>query len=199
MLAQIREALGMLWRPDLILAVQRVSGPGWRLVFEALSLLGGAQITLVAVAWARWFWGRELALRLPLALFLGIGIDLLIWYLFPTPRPDDARIRVSSTIPIASFPSGHLVTVMTLWGTLALVAVLAKRVPVIAMLAIPAIAAPWIMLGAPAAFRQLTHVQDNHQPVAVPTTRALSVSIGVRRRGATHAAQTPERSGAERH
>jgi membrane-associated phospholipid phosphatase len=135
MLDHIREALGILWRPDLILAVQRVFGPRWRLVFESLSLLGGAQITLVAVAWARWCWGRELALRLLLALFLGIGVDLLIWNLFPTPRPDDPRIHVSSTIPIASFPSGHLVTVMTLWGTLAAARVLPPAVvAVIALL-----------------------------------------------------------------
>jgi membrane-associated phospholipid phosphatase len=135
MLDQVREAIGILWRPDIILAVQRVFGPRWKLIFEGLSLLGGAQITLVAVAWARWFWGRELALRLLLALFIGIGVDLLIWNLFPSPRPDDTRIRVSSTIPIASFPSGHLVTAMTLWGTLVAARVLpVAAVAVIALL-----------------------------------------------------------------
>lgn len=115
----LTDAARALWRPDLLLAIQRVFGPGWDLVFEALSLLGGAQITLVAVAWARWFHGRRLAGRLLVALFLGIAVDLLIWNLYPTPRPDDPRLRIASQIPIASFPSGHLVTVLTLWGTFA--------------------------------------------------------------------------------
>lgn len=128
MVDSVIDALKWLWRPDLILAVQRLFGPGWNGLFEALSLLGGAQITLVAVAWARWFRGRELAARLLLALFIGIGIDLLIWNLCPTPRPDDPRIRVGSIIPISSFPSGHLVTVMTLWGTLAAARVLPPAV-----------------------------------------------------------------------
>ena len=114
MVDRLLDALGLLWQPDLIIAVQRLLGREWRLAYEALSLLGGAQITLVAVAWARWFHGRGLAARLLVALFLGIGIDLLIWNLFPTPRPDDPRVWVSTDIPIASFPSGHLVTVMTL-------------------------------------------------------------------------------------
>ena len=128
----VLDVVRVLWRPDLILAIQRVFGPAWDLVFEALSLLGGAQITLVAVAWARWFHGRRLAGRLLLALFLGIAVDLLIWNLYPTPRPDDPRLRIASQIPIASFPSGHLVTVLTLWGTFAA----ARVVPWFAVVAI---------------------------------------------------------------
>jgi len=128
-------ALAWLWHPDLILAIQRAFGPGWRTVFEGLSLLGGAQIPLVAVAWARWYRGRDLAYRLLLALFLGIAVDLLIWNLYPTPRPDDPRIRIASDIPISSFPSGHLVTIVTLWGTLALARVVPGIVvPVLALL-----------------------------------------------------------------
>ena len=36
-----------------------------------------------------------------------------------SPRPDDPRIRVATQIPISSFPSGHLVTCVSLWGTFA--------------------------------------------------------------------------------
>ncbi len=75
---------------------------------------------------------RRLAGRLLLALFLGIAVDLLIWHLYPTPRPDDPRLRIASQIPIASFPSGHLVTVLTLWGTFAA----ARVVPPLAVVAI---------------------------------------------------------------
>lgn len=136
---QLPGPLGWLWHPDLILAIQRVFGPGWRLIFETLSLLGGAQITIVAVAWARWFRERELAARLLVALFLGIAVDLLIWNLYPTPRPDDPRIRIASDIPIASFPSGHLVTVLTLWGTLAAVRLISPWL-VVAIAALVALA-----------------------------------------------------------
>ncbi len=135
MIDGLLRALAWLWHPDLILAIQRAFGPGWRTVFEGLSLLGGAQIPLVAVAWARWYRGRDLAYRLLLALFLGIAVDLLIWNLYPTPRPDDPRIRIASDIPISSFPSGHLVTIVTLWGTLARARVVpGLLVPILALL-----------------------------------------------------------------
>ena len=128
----VPDGLKILWQPDILLALQRVFGTGWRLVFESLALLGGAQITLVAVAWARWFHSRQLAMRLLLALFIGSAIDFLIWNLWPTTRPDDPRLRMSTPIPISSFPSGHLVTVLTLWGTLAV----ARVVPWLAVVVI---------------------------------------------------------------
>lgn len=116
----MRDWFGWLWDVDLILAVQRRFGPEWRLVAEALSLLGGAQITLVAVAWARWFHSRRLAGRLLVILFLGVAVNLLLWNLFYVPRPTDPPVRVTTVIPISSFPSGHTVTAVALWGTLAL-------------------------------------------------------------------------------
>lgn len=120
-----------LWQADLLLLIQQSFGPIWRYPFEVFALLGGSQITIVAVAWVRWFRGRDLAARLLLALFLGIAVDLLIWNLWPTPRPDDPRLRIASVIPISSFPSGHLVTVLTLWGTLAAAGVLPRWVVVV--------------------------------------------------------------------
>lgn len=120
------EWVRVLWQPDLLLMLQAIFGPAWRYPFEALALLGGTQITIVAVAWARWFRGRELAARLLLALYVGIGVDLAIWNLVPTARPDDPRLRIETVIPISSFPSGHLVTALTLWGTLAAAGVLPR-------------------------------------------------------------------------
>jgi membrane-associated phospholipid phosphatase len=113
------EALRWLWQPDLIIAIQRIFGPEWRLVFETFSLLGGSQIVIFAVCWARWFGGRELTCRLLLATLIGTTASMLIAAIHPTPRPDDPRIRVATKIPISSFPSGHLVACMTLWGTFA--------------------------------------------------------------------------------
>jgi membrane-associated phospholipid phosphatase len=113
------EAVRYLWRPDLIIAIQGALGQEWRLVFEALSLLGGSQIVILAASWARWFGGREFACRLLLAVLLGLATSMLIGAIYPTPRPDDPRIWVATKIPISSFPSGHLVTCLALWGTFA--------------------------------------------------------------------------------
>ena len=113
------EAVRALWKPDLIVAIQSVFGPGWDPVFEVFSLLGGAQLVIIAVCWARWFGGRELTCRLLLATLIGLATNLLFDAVHPTPRPDDPRIRVATQIPISSFPSGHLVTCVSLWGTFA--------------------------------------------------------------------------------
>lgn len=121
------DALRWLWQPDGIIAFQRVFGPGWRPVFELFSLLGGHQLAVLAIAWARWFHGRRLAGRLLVAVLLGLAIDMLIWDLFPTARPDDPRIRVATQIPFSSFPSGHMVTALTVWGTLAAARLLPRR------------------------------------------------------------------------
>ena len=113
------DALRSLWQPDAIIAFQRVFGPSWTPLFETLSLLGGSQMVVFALAWTRWFQGRRLTYRLLLAVLLGLAIAMLVGTIADTPRPDDPRIRVASHIPISSFPSGHLVTCMTLWGTFA--------------------------------------------------------------------------------
>jgi undecaprenyl-diphosphatase len=54
-----------------------------------------------------------------MAVLIGLAVDLLIWGFFPTPRPDDPRVWVATEIPISSFPSGHMVTCLTIWGTFA--------------------------------------------------------------------------------
>lgn len=113
------EAVRSLWQPDAIIAIQRIFGPEWDPGFEVLSLLGGSQIVIFAACWARWFGGRELTYRMLFAVLLGLGVSMLFDAVYPTPRPDDPRIRVATQIPISSFPSGHLVTSMTLWGTFA--------------------------------------------------------------------------------
>ena len=58
------DALRALWQPEPIIALQRIFGPAWRPVLEVLSLLGGHQLVVLALCWARWFRGRHLACRL---------------------------------------------------------------------------------------------------------------------------------------
>lgn len=113
------DLLRSLWHPDAIVAFQRVFGPRWTPVFEVLSLLGGHQLVVLAVSYARWFRGRPLTYRLVVAVLLGLAASMIIGALVDSPRPDDPRIRVATEIPISSFPSGHLITCMTIWGTFA--------------------------------------------------------------------------------
>ncbi len=128
------DALRALWQPEPIIALQRLFGPGWRPVFEVLSLLGGHQLVVLAVAWARWFRGRPLACRLLVAALLGLATSMIVGSLLNTPRPSDPRIWVATQIPISSFPSGHLITCMTIWGTFAAAKLL--RPYVVAVLAV---------------------------------------------------------------
>lgn len=113
------DPLRWLWQPDAIIALQRLFGPEWRPLFEVLSLLGGHQLVVFALAWARWFQGRRFTCRLLIAVLLGLAVAMIVGAIADTPRPDDPRIRVATAIPISSFPSGHLITTMTVWGTIA--------------------------------------------------------------------------------
>ena len=47
------DALRALWQPEPIIALQRIFGPAWRPVLEVLSLLGGHQLVVLALCWAR--------------------------------------------------------------------------------------------------------------------------------------------------
>ena len=113
------EPLRWLWQPDALIALQSAFGPRWTPLFEVLSLLGGHQMVVFALAWVRWFHGRRLAYRFILAVLFGLAASMIIGGIADTPRPDDPRIRVASQIPISSFPSGHMITAMTIWGTFA--------------------------------------------------------------------------------
>ena len=128
------DALRALWQPEPIIALQRIFGPAWRPVLEVLSLLGGHQLVVLALCWARWFRGRHLACRLLVAALLGLAASMILGTLLDTPRPDDPRIWVATQIPISSFPSGHLITCMTVWGTFAAARLL--RPYVVAVLAV---------------------------------------------------------------
>jgi membrane-associated phospholipid phosphatase len=111
----LREAL---WGPGAILAVQAVFGPSWLGFFEPLSLLGNMQGIILVVAVALWIGGQGHAYRVLCIGLLGVLISAVFWHFLSVPRPDDPRIVVRQTPPTSSFPSGHVVTAMTLWGSL---------------------------------------------------------------------------------
>jgi membrane-associated phospholipid phosphatase len=128
----------ILWSPEPIIAVQRFFGTSWNRFFETLSLLGTAKAIAIVFALVFWIWGRRLAYGLLGAVLLGTLTDVLIWSLFPVPRPDHPEIIIRSKPGVPSFPSGHTVTAITLWGTLAAFG----RIPIVAAIAI----VPGVML-----------------------------------------------------
>ncbi|MBF2009469.1 MAG: phosphatase PAP2 family protein [Chlorogloeopsis fritschii C42_A2020_084] len=111
-------AVDILWSPEPIITIQRLFGSSWNWLFEALSQFGTAKAVTVMFALALWVWGRQLAYGLLGVVLLGTVIDVLIWTIFPVPRPHDPQIIIRTHPGVPSFPSGHTVTATTLWGTL---------------------------------------------------------------------------------
>ncbi|MBE9193185.1 phosphatase PAP2 family protein [Gloeocapsopsis crepidinum LEGE 06123] len=111
-------AVDLLWSPEPIITIQRFFGASWNWLFQILTQLGTAAAVTVVFALAFWIWGRRLAYSLLGAIVLATVIDVLIWSVFPVPRPHDPRIIIRTHPGVPSFPSGHTVTATTLWGTL---------------------------------------------------------------------------------
>lgn len=108
----------VLWSPEPIITVQRFFGASWGWFFGAISLLGTAKAIAVVFALVFWISGRRLAYGLLGIILLATATDVLIWTLFPVPRPHDPQIIIRAKPGVPSFPSGHTVTATTLWGTL---------------------------------------------------------------------------------
>lgn len=110
-----------LWGPQPLLSLQAWVGsaPGWTPVARVLSLLGDTAGALVLFAWVRWRAGRVPGLAL-VGLFMLTGlVDLALWELVGLPRPDEPGIVVRDDPAVSSFPSGHTVTSLALFGWLA--------------------------------------------------------------------------------
>jgi membrane-associated phospholipid phosphatase len=108
----------ILWSPEPIIFVQQLFGASWNWLFQILSQLGTSTAVVVVFALAFWISGRRLAYGLLGAVLLAIVTDVLIWSLFPVPRPHDPQIIVRKQPGVPSFPSGHTVTAISVWGTL---------------------------------------------------------------------------------
>ncbi|HYO74727.1 MAG TPA: phosphatase PAP2 family protein [Archangium sp.] len=120
-----------LWGPWPLIALQSWVGnaPFWATLAHVLSLLGDTACALVLFALVRWRAGRVAALSVA-GLFMLTGlVDLALWELVGLPRPDDPRIVVRDDPAVSSFPSGHTVTALTLFGWLALRGWIPRAVP----------------------------------------------------------------------
>ncbi|WP_375771653.1 phosphatase PAP2 family protein [Archangium gephyra] len=139
--------IDFLWGPRPLIALQSWLGdaPGWTLLARGLSLLGDTACALVLFALVRWRAGRVAALSVA-GLFMLTGlVDLALWELVGLPRPREAGIVVRDDPAVSSFPSGHTVTSVALFGWLALRGWLPRAVP---WLVVPLVMLARLYLGA---------------------------------------------------
>ena len=111
---------GALLNPAPLIAVQRLFGdnPMWLHAFRLITKLGDAQAAALVILLLLWFRNRRVAYALLVAVALAALTDVVLWNLLSLPRPDDPRIMVREVVTVSSFPSGHTMTAMLLWGTL---------------------------------------------------------------------------------
>lgn len=112
-------ATGILWDPSPIITVQQTFGPDWLLFFQVITLLGTVPAALMAVALAFWLAGRQFAYGLFMVVLLGATIGAVLKTVVSLPRPHDLQIIVRTEEVAPSFPSGHALTAITLWGVMA--------------------------------------------------------------------------------
>lgn len=123
--------LDFLWGPEPLITFQSWVGaaPFWTPLAHLLSLLGDTAGALVLVSRVRWRAGRLAALELA-GLFMLTGlVDMALWELVGLPRPSDPRLVVRDDPAVSSFPSGHTVTSLALFGWLVLRGQLPRAVP----------------------------------------------------------------------
>lgn len=123
--------IDLLWGPRPLIALQSWLGdaPGWTWLAHVLSLLGDTACALALFAWVRWKAGRVAALSAA-GLFMLTGlVDLALWELVDLPRPSEPGIVVRDDPAVSSFPSGHTVTSVALFGWLALRGWIPRAVP----------------------------------------------------------------------
>ena len=115
----LQTLVAALWRPEPIVAVQQVFGPGWLWFFESVTLLGNGQGIVLLTAVILWVGGRYRAYAVLGLTLLSLLICACFWLLLSTPRPDAPGIVVRAELPTPSFPSGHVATMVSLWLPLA--------------------------------------------------------------------------------
>lgn len=133
------------WDPGLAHSIQSVSLPGFRTLMESISALGSgwmpfALVTVISVAL---FAAHHRSEALICAIGVGAcsGVNRLIKTVVDRPRPSGDNVQVAIQYEHESFPSGHTVLFVVLFGFLILLTYsLAKgrviRPPLLALLAI---------------------------------------------------------------
>ncbi len=141
----IRSLVGWFWSPEPVNTVQEFFGPAWEPFFGAVTLLASAYAIAVVTSSALWFAGRRLAYLLLGAVAFESATNALLWTLFGVHRPDAPEIIVRSHVGVSSFPSGHTVAAVVVWGYLAM----SSRVPkVVPFLVVPLVMISRLYLGA---------------------------------------------------
>jgi glycerophosphoryl diester phosphodiesterase len=139
--------IDFLWGPRPLITLQSWFGdaPGWTLLAQVLSLLGDTACALVLFVLVRWRAGRGAALSVA-GLFMLTGlVDLALWELVDLPRPREPGVVVRDDPAVSSFPSGHTVTSVALFGWLALRGWIPRAVP---WLVVPGVMLARLYLGA---------------------------------------------------
>ena len=136
------------------LAVHRIDGPIWDVVANGASLIGSSLVLLPVVAVVGWLavrrGRRAAAIILAIDAVLAIVLDNVLKWMFARDRP-----TLFDKIPLPtdySFPSGHSMSAMAIWGVIgAVIALLYPRTKVPVIIAtgflIAAIGASRIYLG----------------------------------------------------
>jgi membrane-associated phospholipid phosphatase len=107
-----------LFRHETIAWVQRLFGLGHPVWFWVVSELGTPWGVVLVVALALLLWGRRDAYAVGGVVVVNALASLALNQLFSTPRPNDPSIVRYEIIGIGSFPSGHVLLALLLWGVL---------------------------------------------------------------------------------
>lgn len=107
-----------LFRHETIAWVQRFFGLGHPEWFWVVAELGTPWGVVLAVALALLLWGRADAYAVGGVVVVNALASLALNLLFNVPRPNDPSIVRYEIIEIGSFPSGHVLLALLLWGVL---------------------------------------------------------------------------------
>ena len=107
-----------LFRHETIAWVQRLFGLGHPEWFWVVSELGTPWGVVLVVALALLLWGRAEAYAVGGVVVVNALASLALNVLFNVPRPNDPSIVRYEIIEIGSFPSGHVLLALLLWGVL---------------------------------------------------------------------------------
>ncbi|MCB9422295.1 MAG: phosphatase PAP2 family protein [Ardenticatenaceae bacterium] len=110
---------GFTWDPALMLAIHHFSRPWLDQLFWLVTETGGALIMLPVVGTAVWFWwqNQQKVTWLILASFGGtFALNSLLKLLFARPRPNVFPPLMVATS--YSFPSGHTMSAVAVYGLL---------------------------------------------------------------------------------
>lgn len=109
---------GFLFGPEPIVFIQDVFGQGHQGWFKAFSLIGDTWGVLFVVGLSLWLWGRKATYEVVLVIVLAAVLKELTNVFVGVPRPSAESIVIYESLKTPSFPSGHVMTAVAMWGLL---------------------------------------------------------------------------------